>query len=169
MLGLVLRVDSPRTTRVKKETCTTAGSMVYVSEVKDDAHYKMMMPMDGEEDMIDEGDYEDIIDDQFNHDTRMNEYTLENSNLFDKIVALKFLIPLSIRQRVAKYWNFSKFHAYRGFIFMGNSFWIITTSLFLIGFPIFYEYQREQSLLLMEKEQRLFPSSSGTNQIMEQR
>lgn len=86
-------------------------------------------------------------------------------NILEKIIDLKYMIPLSIRSRIYGAASTFRLRAFQVGSFLGNSLWVITTSLFLVGFPIFYAYQREQQMILMEKEQHMFPGGSSASQV----
>jgi hypothetical protein len=78
-----------------------------------------------------------------------------SETLLYRISMLRGMIPLSVRL----FWQrwYKRATAWGPWLAkkIGNTFWILITSTFLIGFPIFYEGERDKHLRLLEKEQRL--------------
>jgi mitochondrial import receptor subunit TOM22 len=107
-------------------------------------------------------DDDDFDDDEDDFDSPSHpSSSAAASSLLEKILALKYLLPFSFRSRCSQFYHTCLFRTRQFSLFLGRGIWVLTTSLFLIGFPIFYEYQKEQQLILMDKEQRLFPSPAS--------
>ena len=75
--------------------------------------------------------------------------------LIDRICALKLILPYRLRNSVWRCYQFCYVKSSVLFTIVGKVSWVITTSLILVGLPMFIEYDREQGILAFEKEQKL--------------
>lgn len=80
--------------------------------------------------------------------------TLEGESAIDRIIALKYMLPLRVRTQGYRVfvglWSVWK----RVWSVAGAVSWVVTTSLILVGLPMFIEYDREQGMMAFEKEQQ---------------
>ena len=111
--------------------------------------------------------YSTMTEDNANHNADVDDDILEDDepiysnggisseSFLYRLGMLRGMIPLHIR--VFWYKWFIRTTIWAPWIAkkVGNTFWILITSAFLVGFPIFYEGERDKQLRLMEKEQRL--------------
>lgn len=83
-----------------------------------------------------------------------NESTLNGESAIDRLIALKYMLPLSMRMNGYRlfvgFWRVWK----RVWSVAGAASWVVTTSLILVGLPMFIEYDREQGMMAFEKEQQ---------------
>lgn len=116
----------------------------------------------------DETEHHDFIDDDgYSTLTEDNDYGVDDANMNGKetflyrVSMLRGMIPLRLRVFWHKYTHITGIWGPWIFKKIGNIFWILITSAFLVGFPIFYESERDKHLRLVEKEQRmLMPGAS---------
>lgn len=117
----------------------------------------------------DETRHHDTIDedDGYSTLTEDNDYEIDDINTNGKetflyrVSMLRGMIPLRLRVFWHKCTHTTSIWAPWIFKKIGNTFWILITSAFLVGFPIFYESERDKHLRLVEKEQRmLMPGTS---------
>lgn len=107
--------------------------------------------------MVTDCNYIDVTDDESDEEISSSEETL-----LERLAALKYMVPFKIRNRLFMFYHKWTGRLVYGFNKLGNGMWIMTTTIFLVGFPLFYEYQKEQHMIMLEKEQRLFPGSPDT-------
>ena len=128
--------------------------MVYVTQVPEEDEALSTTTSFEEEQQLQrtlDSEYEDLLEDDDDAD--------EEVTFLDKLFALKYLIPFTFRHRSVMLFRTFRTRSTTILTFLGNTTWILTTSLFLVGFPMFYEFQKEQQLVMMENEQKLFPQS----------
>ncbi|KAG2222836.1 hypothetical protein INT45_000451 [Circinella minor] len=96
--------------------------------------------------LSDDGDdnYSDFSDDDFDDD--------EDESILDRIAALKEIIPLKHRNRLASGASTLTSWSKTGATFVGKSAWVITTSMLLLVLPLALEIEKEQALVAYEKE-----------------
>lgn len=88
-------------------------------------------------------DYSDFSDDDFDD---------EDESLLERIAALKDIIPLKHRNRMASSAATLKSWGKTGFAFIGKGAWVLTTSMLLLVLPLALEIEKEQALVQYEKE-----------------
>ncbi|KAI8139540.1 mitochondrial outer membrane translocase complex, subunit Tom22, partial [Fennellomyces sp. T-0311] len=96
--------------------------------------------------LSDDGDdnYSDFSDDDFDDD--------EDESILDRIAALKEIIPLKHRNKIASSASTLTSWGKTGATFVGKSAWVITTSMLLLVLPLALEIEKEQALVAYEKE-----------------
>jgi hypothetical protein len=118
---------------------------------------------------IDDMNYEDDLDDHedIDGDMDMNGALFGGKHgsetLLYRISMLRGMIPLSVRVFCYRWYNRATTWVPWAAKKIGNTFWVLITSAFLVGFPIFYEGERDKHLRLMEKEQRLMMPGSASD------
>lgn len=98
----------------------------------------------------DDNEYEDI--DGVDDDAEL----LKSESLLDRIIALKDVLPYSLRRRTARLFASTRTFLAQSAVYLGNAAWIFTTSMILIGLPVLYAYDRERSMIEYEREQQKF-------------
>ena len=126
--------------------------MVYVTQVPEEDEALSTTSFEEEQQLQRtlDSEYEDLLEEEDDD---------EEVTFLDKLFALKYLIPFTFRHRSVVLFQTFRTRSTTMFTFLGNATWILTTSLFLVGFPMFYEFQKEQQLVMLENEQKLFPQS----------
>ncbi|KAL0640009.1 mitochondrial import receptor subunit Tom22 [Maublancomyces gigas] len=122
--------------------------MVKIHEVEDE-HFTDVKPGANFTDDADDDDYTDT-DSEISDEEEADE-DLEES-LFDRIVALKDMIPLKQRTYFSNGISRSYRWISRGLSFSGQSLWIVTTSVMVLGVPYAVALQGDQQMAEMEKE-----------------
>lgn len=122
--------------------------MVKIHEVEDE-HFTEVKPGVNFTDDADDDDYTDT-DSEISDEEEADE-DLEES-LFDRIVALKDMIPLKQRTYFSN--GVSRTYEWigKGLSFGGQSLWIVTTSVMVLGVPYAVALQGDQQMAEMEKE-----------------
>lgn len=122
--------------------------MVKIHEVEDE-HFAEAKPGANFTDNPDDDDYTDT-DSEISDEEEADE-DLEES-LFDRIVALKDMIPLKQRTYFSN--GVSRTYEWigKGLSFGGQSLWIVTTSVMVLGVPYAVALQGDQQMAEMEKE-----------------
>lgn len=87
----------------------------------------------------------------------------ENETLLQRFAALWEAFPYAWRVRLASWSAKTRATSVRCGRLLGQSVWIFTTSVFLIGFPLFLEYQTEEQVRMAEREQRLFSGADSVS------
>ncbi|CAJ0833549.1 13936_t:CDS:2 [Entrophospora sp. SA101] len=101
-----------------------------------------------EEEIDDSDESGDDDDDESGDDD--DEY---DESIFERIIALRDIIPAETRESISN--NIStvlRFGA-RSAKFLGNTFWVVTTSALLLIMPLAFEIERENFLTQMEADQ----------------
>jgi hypothetical protein len=93
---------------------------------------------------------EDVEDVSGTHE----DEALSKESLLDRVIALKYIFPLSFRKQGYKFFVGLRRVWKRVWGVAGHASWIVTTSLILVGLPMFIEYDREQGMMAFEKEQQ---------------
>lgn len=87
----------------------------------------------------------------------------EDETVYDRIVALKDIIPPKQRTLVSNFVSSTYSTVYSGVSKAGNLTWILTTSALLLGVPLSLSILAEQQLMELEKE---FKLQQGANDIL---
>ncbi|KAJ5793876.1 hypothetical protein N7457_000475 [Penicillium paradoxum] len=135
--------------------------MVKLTEVEDE-HFSEK-PATTKHDALlvsdDEDDYSDT-DSEISDD---EDLELESESLYERVAALKDMIPPSARRNVSNtvssITNFTK----ATLSFGGKTLWIISTSAFLLGVPFALAYAEEEQYIQMEREQGMI---KGANEML---
>lgn len=87
----------------------------------------------------------------------------EEETIYDRIIALKDIIPPKQRTQVSSVVSSTYSTIYSGVSKAGNLTWILTTSALLLGVPLSLSILAEQQLMELEKE---FKLQQGANDIL---
>jgi import receptor subunit TOM22 len=87
---------------------------------------------------------------------------LESENLYERIIALKDIIPPHSRRRIAGTVTGITDFTKSTFSFSGKALWVISTSAFLLGVPWALAFAEEEQYAQMEKEQGMM---KGANEV----
>lgn len=87
---------------------------------------------------------------------------LEAESLYERVAALKDMIPPSARLTVSNTVSSITDLTKASFSFSGKALWIISTSAFLLGVPFALAYAEEEQYIQMEREQGMI---KGANEV----
>lgn len=87
---------------------------------------------------------------------------LEEESLYERISALKDIIPPSARRTVSNSVSTITSLTKSSLSFSGKALWVISTSAFLIGVPWALAYAEEEQYIQMEREQGMI---KGANEV----
>ncbi|KAG0155050.1 hypothetical protein PDIDSM_623 [Penicillium digitatum] len=107
----------------------------------------------------DEDDYSDT-DSEISDD---EDVDLEAETLYERVAALKDIIPPSTRRTVSNTVSSITDLTKASFSFTGKALWIISTSAFLLGVPFALAYAEEEQYIQMEREQGMI---KGANEML---
>jgi import receptor subunit TOM22 len=88
---------------------------------------------------------------------------LENETLFERITALKDIIPPQSRRRIGSTVSSVTSFTKSGILFSGKALWILSTSAFLLGVPWALAYAEEEQYVQIEREQGMI---RGANEML---
>ena len=138
-------------------TCT----MVLVEEVPEEVLLK-----EGERDSDFETDSESgseassiFSDDDDDDDARLDE------GLYDRLVALKDILPPQTRSNLAYRWSKGKEWTWWGMVGCGSIAWWVSTSALLVGLPLALAIEDETRVVQQERESQM--QSQGQQQVSE--
>ncbi|EEA23134.1 mitochondrial import receptor subunit tom22 [Talaromyces marneffei ATCC 18224] len=86
-----------------------------------------------------------------------------NETLYDRIIALKDIIPPQSRRRITATINGLTDATKSTFSFSGKALWVISTSAFLLGVPWALAFAEEEQYVQMEREQGMM---RGANEML---
>lgn len=89
-------------------------------------------------------------------------YDTINETLYDRLVALKDIIPPQSRRRITATINGLTDATKTTFSFSGKALWVISTSAFLLGVPWALAFAEEEQYVQMEREQGMM---RGANEV----
>ncbi|KAF2103030.1 mitochondrial import translocase, subunit Tom22 [Rhizodiscina lignyota] len=122
--------------------------MVKLEEVPDEELNRAQEgPTDGDEDWDTDSDVSDA-------DSTASS-TLADESLYDRIVALKDMLPPSQRRRLVSTVNTTYSWARGGLTWSGKALWVVSTSALLLGVPWALAYAEEQQMIEMEREMKM--------------
>ncbi|KAJ6143513.1 Mitochondrial outer membrane translocase complex subunit Tom22 [Penicillium samsonianum] len=107
----------------------------------------------------DEDDYSDT-DSEISDD---EDVELEAESLYERVAALKDMIPPSARRTVTSTVSSITDLTKASFSFSGKALWVISTSAFLLGVPFALAYAEEEQYIQMEREQGMI---KGANEML---
>jgi import receptor subunit TOM22 len=91
-----------------------------------------------------------------------SDYDLEAESLYDRLYALKDIVPPSARLQVNSSVSYVTSLAKSSIAFSGKALWILSTSAFLLGVPWALAYAEEEQYIQMEREQGMI---KGANEV----
>ncbi|KAJ5682384.1 Mitochondrial outer membrane translocase complex subunit Tom22 [Penicillium macrosclerotiorum] len=137
--------------------------MVKLEVVEDESFTDKPMPSKNDALLVsdDEDDYSDTESEISNDDD--NDYEVEEETLYERISALKDMIPPSARRTVNNSVSTLTSFTKASLSFSGKALWVISTSAFLIGVPWALAYAEEEQYIQMEREQGMI---KGANEML---
>ncbi|KKA24894.1 Mitochondrial import receptor subunit tom22 [Rasamsonia emersonii CBS 393.64] len=139
--------------------------MVKLTEVEDE-HFTTEKPTPSKNDALlasddDDDEYTDT-DSEISTDSGID---IENETLYERIAALKDIIPPQTRRRITTTVSSLTSFTKSSLLFSGKALWVLSTSAFLLGVPWALAYAEEEQYIQMEREQGMI---KGANEKMEQ-
>lgn len=107
---------------------------------------------------VNEEDYEDTSESEVEEDS--DDEDIENETVYDRIVALRDIIPPTQRLRISDAANYLYSFASLSTSKLGDLLWIVSTSAILLGTPLALSILSERQLAEMEKEYKLQQDSA---------
>ncbi|KAJ5620671.1 hypothetical protein N7510_004655 [Penicillium lagena] len=135
--------------------------MVKLEEFEDE-HFSTERPTGTKNDALLVSDDEDYSDTE-SEISNDSDVELEGESIFDRVSALKDMIPPSTRRTVSSSVSSLTSFTKAGLSFSGKALWIISTSAFLIGVPWALAYAEEEQYIQMEREQGMI---RGANEML---
>ncbi|KAJ5728994.1 Mitochondrial outer membrane translocase complex subunit Tom22 [Penicillium malachiteum] len=135
--------------------------MVKLTEVEDE-HF-VEKPMGTKNDALLLSDDEDDYTDTDSEISDASDDELEEETIYDRISALKDMVPPSARHTVTSTVDTITSFGKASLSFSGKALWIISTSAFLIGVPWALAYAEEEQYIQMEREQGMI---KGANEML---
>lgn len=98
---------------------------------------------------------------------------LKEETVWERIAALKDIIPPSTRRSISSSFNTTTSYAFTGGLLLGKLGWVVTTSALLVGLPFALAVEDESRLVAQENElmsqgqghqQMMAPATSGQQQ-----
>jgi import receptor subunit TOM22 len=86
-----------------------------------------------------------------------------NESIYDRIVALKDIVPPTARLTAAERYETAKSWAFWGFQKAGGVAWIVSTSALLVGLPLALAIEDETRITQQEREMQM--QSQGQQQV----
>ncbi|RAO70532.1 uncharacterized protein BHQ10_006544 [Talaromyces amestolkiae] len=138
--------------------------MVKLTEVEDE-HFTTEKPIPTKEALLvsDNEDDEDFTDTESEISEVDSTYDPINETLYDRIVALKDIIPPQSRRRITATIAGLSDATKSTFSFSGKALWVISTSAFLLGVPWALAFAEEEQYVQMEREQGMM---RGANEML---
>ncbi|KAK2755062.1 hypothetical protein FQN54_006590 [Arachnomyces sp. PD_36] len=135
--------------------------MVKLTEVEDE-HFKEKPTASKNETLLSDDDDDDYTDTDSEISTD-DIPTLEEETLFERIAALKDIVPPQSRRRLTSTVSSLTSFASSTASFGGKALWVISTSAFLLGVPWALAYAEEEQYVQMEREQGMI---KGANEML---
>ncbi|KAK6333411.1 mitochondrial import receptor protein [Orbilia javanica] len=80
---------------------------------------------------------------------------LDSETFYDRIVALKDIIPPGRRAQISRSFNSTYGLVSSGLSLGGKTLWVLSTSALMLGVPYVLAWQEEQQVIEMEKEMQM--------------
>ncbi|SPO22597.1 related to TOM22 - mitochondrial outer membrane import receptor complex subunit [Ustilago trichophora] len=105
----------------------------------------------------DDDDWEEEESDaesDFSDDSDVSErgLALKEETIWERISALRDIIPPSTRRTIASTFNTTTSYAFTGSLLAGKLVWVVTTSALLVGLPFALAVEDESRIVAQEKE-----------------
>jgi len=136
--------------------------MVKLTEVEDE-HFTNEKPVPTKDDILLAGEDDDEYTDTESEISTDSVLEVETESLYERISALKDIIPPHSRHRVISTVSALTSATKAGFSFGGKALWVISTSAFLLGVPWALAYAEEEQYVQMEREQGMI---RGANEML---
>jgi len=123
-----------------------------------------------EEVLLKEGERESDFETDSNPSDRLSEgdfeddFSPEDETIYDRIVALKDIIPPQTRSTLNLNYALAKNWLYWGFQKSGTLAWVVSTSALLVGLPLALAIEDETRIVQQEKEMQA--QSQGQQQVI---
>lgn len=90
----------------------------------------------------------------FSDDSEVSErgLALQEETIWERISALRDIIPPSTRRTIASTFNTTTSYAFTGSLLAGKLVWVVTTSALLVGLPFALAVEDESRIVAQEKE-----------------
>ncbi|KAK1143986.1 hypothetical protein N8T08_005895 [Aspergillus melleus] len=138
--------------------------MVKLTEVEDE-HFAQEKPQTSKNNVLLDSDDEEDYTDTESEISNDEEIDLESEGLYERLSALKDIIPPSARRSVNNTVSSVTSFTKSTISFSGKALWIISTSAFLLGVPWALAYAEEEQYIQMEREQGMI---KGANEVCSQ-
>ncbi|KAJ9477651.1 Mitochondrial import receptor subunit TOM22 [Pseudozyma hubeiensis] len=134
--------------------------MVRLEEVPDEEVLRQQRASDAaaaaaaaDEDDWEEDDGSDAESD-FSDDSDVSErgIALREESVWERLSALRDIIPPSTRRSIASTFNTTTSYAFTGSLLAGKLVWVVTTSALLVGLPFALAVEDESRIVAQEKE-----------------
>ncbi|KAL2828466.1 mitochondrial outer membrane translocase complex, subunit Tom22 [Aspergillus cavernicola] len=138
--------------------------MVKLTEVEDE-HFADEKPQASKHNVLltsDDEDEDDYTDTESEISVE-DDADLESESLYERLYALKDIIPPSARTQVTSSVSRVSSFAKSTISFSGNALWILSTSAFLLGVPWALAFAEEEQYVQMEREQGMI---KGANEML---
>ncbi|KAM0682665.1 mitochondrial import receptor subunit Tom22 [Mitosporidium daphniae] len=149
--------------------------MVRVHEIHDNIHAQdpraSVLTNSDDSDFTDASDDEYLLNEQsktsligfgdHDDDDRHSVCSIENESIVDRVKALKYMIPYDVRVYLFSLFTRSRALVINFLYFSRKFAWVSITSTFLLGFPLYYEYQREQQLKFSDLNMSFSPAATS--------
>lgn len=101
-----------------------------------------------------EEDDESDAESDFSDDSEVSErgLALQEETIWERISALRDIIPPSTRRSIASTFNTTTSYAFTGSLLAGKLVWVVTTSALLVGLPFALAVEDESRIVAQEKE-----------------
>ncbi|ODH40680.1 hypothetical protein ACO22_01575 [Paracoccidioides brasiliensis] len=135
--------------------------MVKLQEVEDE-HFKEkpVQPKSGA--LFESDDDDDFTDTDSEFSSESYDALPEDESLYERIAALKDIIPPQSRHRISNSLSSLASFAKSTVSFGGKTLWVLSTSAFLLGVPWALALAEEQQYVQMEREQGMI---KGANEV----
>ncbi|KAL4934713.1 mitochondrial import receptor subunit TOM22 [Aspergillus undulatus] len=136
--------------------------MVKLTEVEDE-HFAQEKPQPSKHNVLLASDDEDDFTDTESEISVDSDYDVDSESLYERLSALKDIIPPSTRKQVTNTASYVSSLAKSTISFSGNALWILSTSAFLLGVPWALAYAEEEQYIQLEREQGMI---KGANEML---
>jgi len=92
------------------------------------------------------------------------ESELGDESLYDRLVALKDIVPPSTRHTISSKVSSTASFFKKGGKILGNIVWVVTTSALLVGLPLALSLEDEAKIVAQEKE--MLAQQQGAQQML---
>jgi len=135
--------------------------MVKLTEVEDE-HFREK-PISSKNDVLLVSEEDEDFTDTDSEISTDSYATLEEETLFERIAALRDIIPPQSRHRIVSSFSLLTSFTKSTVTFGGKALWVLSTSAFLLGVPWALALAEEQQYVQMEREQGMI---KGANELL---
>lgn len=127
--------------------------MVKLTEVEDEHFSEKPIPTKHNVLLASDDEDDDDYTDTESEISTDSDLELDHESLYERIAALKDIIPPSTRRTVVNTVSSLTSFTKSGLSYGGKALWVISTSAFLLGVPWALAYSEEEQYVQMEREQ----------------